>query len=224
MKQDRINVVAIDGPAGSGKSTVAKLVAKELGCLYIDTGAMYRALTLGALERNIDIKDNNALIGLSGELDIRLESGKSSLKVYLDGMDVSEKIRMLDVSKSVKFIAAIKEVRENMVNLQRALAQKEGNAVLEGRDIGTVVFPDAKYKFYMDASLEERVKRRYEEFQSKNIPVSADDVESDVRERDESDKTRSVAPLKKAKDAVYIDTTNLGIEEVVKKVLSSIKK
>jgi cytidylate kinase len=219
----KINIVAIDGPAGSGKSTVAKGVAKKLGYLYIDTGAMYRALTLKALKENIDIHNEDLLIELSRNLDIKLETKDGSLKVFLDGKDVTEEIRTLPISQKVKFIARVKGVRQNMVGLQRTLAQNSTGSVMEGRDIGTVVFPDAKYKFYLDASIKERVGRRFKEFESKGVNVSLADIEKDVRERDHTDKTRDVAPLKKSEAAVCIDTTSMTVEEVVIEVLNRIK-
>jgi len=218
-----INVIAIDGPAGSGKSTVAKDVARKLGYLYIDTGAMYRALTLKALKENVDIHNEDSLTELSGNLDIKLETKNGFLKVYLDGENVTDDIRTLSVSQNVKFIARVKGVRQKMVNLQRALARNSAGSVMEGRDIGTVVFPDAKYKFYLDASSEERVNRRYKEFESKGIKVSRADIEKDVRERDHTDRTRDVAPLKKSEAAICIDTTSMTVEDVVAEVLSRIK-
>lgn len=220
----RINVIAIDGPAGSGKSTVAKKVAKNLGYLYIDTGAMYRALTLKAVKEDVDVYDEDTLINLSRDLDIRLENEGENLKVFLDGKDVSEEIRTLAISQKVKFIAKVKGVRQNMVNLQRRLAKTTSGSVLEGRDIGTVVFPEARYKFYLNASFEERTKRRFKEFESKGTSVSWDDVEKDVKERDFTDETRTVAPLKKAQDAIYIDTTSMTVDEVVSTIIDRIKK
>lgn len=219
----KINVIAIDGPAGSGKSTVAKKVAKNLGYLYIDTGAMYRALTLKAVKKRLDISDEKALVKLFGDTDIRLEDIKGSLKVMLDGEDISEEIRSLSISEKVKFVARVKGVRDNMVILQRKLARASKGAVLEGRDIGTVVFPDARYKFYLDASFDERVKRRFKEFEAKGITVSWDDVRKDVEERDFSDRTRKVAPLKKAEDAFLVDTTAMTVDEVVSGILKVIK-
>ncbi|NQT22608.1 MAG: (d)CMP kinase [Candidatus Omnitrophica bacterium] len=221
--QEKVNVIAIDGPAGSGKSTVAKGVAEKLGLLYIDTGAMYRALTLKALKQNIDLEDEKALTRLSAKTKIELKNDNGSLKVLLDGKDVSDEIRELSVSQSVKYVARIKGVRQNMVVMQRALAEKSKGAVLEGRDIGTVVFPNAKYKFFLDASFEERVKRRFKEFESKRIKGSFGDVKKDVAERDYTDITRDIAPLKKARDAHYIDTTLFNIDEVVTSILENIK-
>ena len=220
---EKINVIAIDGPAGSGKSTIAKEVAKRLKILYIDTGAMYRALTLKAIDNGIDFKDKKALIALSKNVSIKLEAG-NSLKVYLDKKDVSEKIRTMEVTGKVKLVAPIKEIRENMVKFQRQMGASSKGAVLEGRDIGTVVFPDAEYKFYLDATFDVRVKRRFKELKDKGYPVSLKEVEEDVRTRDLSDMTREIGPLKKAEDAIVIDTTNMTIEEVIESVLDRVQK
>ncbi len=221
MKKD---VIAIDGPAGSGKSTVAKLLANRLGYFYVDTGAMYRALTLKALERGMNFNDETALVELARDTDIRLErDGRGSLKVSLDGRDVSSRIRGQDINSHISRLSKMKKVRENMVSRQRALGAG-GGAVLEGRDIGTVVFPDAEYKFYIDADFRERVNRRYKEFSLQDKKISWVDVRKDLLRRDRSDKLRKVAPLKKAKDAIYIDTTNLSINEVVEKILLHIRQ
>lgn len=203
----RVNVVAIDGPAGSGKSTVAREVAKKLGFLYIDTGAMYRALTLEAMRKNISFDDKKALIELSRNMDLELVK------------NVSDKIRTMDVTKNVKFVASVEEVRKNMVKLQRKLAMTASGAVLEGRDIGTVVFPDAAHKFYLDASIEMRVKRRFDELKEKGMDVPLSEIENDVRSRDASDMTRKVGPLKKAESAVIIDTTGMTVTQVVECIL-----
>lgn len=216
-------IIAIDGPAGAGKSTVAKQVAKLLGFLYIDTGAMYRALTLKAIEQNIDTVDTEQLIALARNSKIELENcPDGALKVFLDNRDVSAEIRQPRITKSVSDIAKIKEVREEMVKLQRRLG-KEKDSVLDGRDIGTVVFPDADKKFYIDADFTERVMRRYKELQALGQSVTLNDIESDLRNRDTIDSTRKHAPLKRAQDAFYLDTTKMAIEEVVSKVLGQIK-
>jgi cytidylate kinase len=216
-------IIAIDGPAGAGKSTAAKILAERLGFLYIDTGAMYRALTLKVLEKGIDIKDTRMIIEAAKNTNIDLNNGPdASLKIFLDGQDVTKDIRQPRITKYVSDIAKIKEVRETMLVLQRRLG-RQNNAVLDGRDIGTVVFPDAEKKFYIDADFKERVKRRYQELKGLGQDISLNDVEVDLRKRDTIDSTREFAPLKKAEDAVYIDTTNMSIGEVVKKALSYIR-
>ncbi|OGW75066.1 MAG: cytidylate kinase [Omnitrophica bacterium RBG_13_46_9] len=218
-----LNVVAIDGPAGSGKSTVAKKVAEKLGFLYIDTGAMYRALTLKAINAGLDFNKKRSLIDLSKNIDIELKESGDSLKVYLDKQDVSEQIRTMEVTTKVKLLASLKEVRANMVRLQRKLGMSAKGVVLEGRDIGTVVFPEARYKFYLDANLETRVKRRFEELKCKGFSVSLDEIKEDVKNRDTADMTRKAGPLKKAEEAVAIDTTDMSVEGVVKEILDSVK-
>ncbi|MDP3790269.1 MAG: (d)CMP kinase [Candidatus Omnitrophota bacterium] len=216
-------IIAIDGPAGSGKSTVAKEVAKKLGLIYVDTGAMYRALTLKAIEKKIDLTNTNVLIDLARNTEIRLATDKDfRLSVKLDGKDVSGEIRTPFVTNKVKHVACVSGVRHEMVNLQRKAASGKG-AVLEGRDIGTVVFPDADLKIYLDASIDERVRRRYKELIVTDPAITVEEVKKDVALRDKSDEERSVGPLKKADDAVLIDTTNLSIEEVIDRVLSEIK-
>ena len=213
-------VIAIDGPAGSGKSTVSKLIAKRLGLLYIDTGAMYRALTLKATRKGFDLHDEKSLVELAKTTKIELEE-KSKLHVFLDGEDVSIPIRTPEVTADVKYIARIPGVRHEMVALQRSIGSKQG-AVLEGRDIGTVVFPNANYKFYLDASPEERAKRRLEDLVELGQKANVEEVKKDIIARDESDMKRSVGALKKAEGAVVIDTTDLSIDEVVDKLLAYI--
>lgn len=216
-------IIAIDGPAGSGKSTVAKEVAKRLGLIYVDTGAMYRALTLKAIEKKMDLADADALIDLAKNAEIRLTTDKDfRLFVKLDGRDVSEEIRALFVTNSIKHVACISGVRKEMVNLQRKAAGDNG-AVLEGRDIGTVVFPDADVKIYLDASIDERVRRRYKELVAKNCGITIEEIKRDVAARDKSDEERSVGPLRKADDAVAIDTTKLSIQEVVDRIMDEIR-
>jgi len=216
-------IIAIDGPAGAGKSTVSKILAQRLGFLYIDTGAMYRALTLKALDEGIDIGDSARIIGAARASDIELiNNHNGTLKVKLDGKDVSLAIREPRITRFVSDIAKIKEVRECMVTLQRKFGRK-GDCVLDGRDIGTVVFPDADKKFYIDAAFSERVSRRHKELLGLGQKIGFQDVEQDLKNRDTIDSTRAVGPLKKADDAVYVDTTDLTIDEVVAKVLSYIK-
>jgi cytidylate kinase len=215
-------IVAIDGPAGAGKSTVAKTIAQKLGFLYIDTGAMYRALTLKVLDLGINVNNTAKISEVAKKTAIDLTSNPDgSLKVLLDGRDVSLQIRQALITKFVSDIAKIKEVRQVMLGLQRRLG-KQSSAVLDGRDIGTVVFPDADKKFYIDAKFPERVKRRYKELGGLGEKVTLAQVEADLANRDNIDSNREVAPLKKAEDAIYIDTTSMTIDEVVETVLKHI--
>jgi len=212
-------IIAIDGPAGAGKSTVAKLIARRLGYLYLDTGAMYRALTLKVLEKGIAINDAKAIAALALDSSIDLiNKPDGTLTVTLDGVDVSLAIRKPNITKSVSDVAKIKDVREVMLKLQRKLGGR-GNVVLDGRDIGTVVFPKAEKKFYLDADLRERTNRRHKELNGLGQEITLNAVELDLSNRDKIDSNREFAPLKKAEDAVYIDTTFLSIEGVVEKLL-----
>lgn len=217
-------IIAIDGPAGAGKSTVAKITAKKLGFLYIDTGSMYRALTLKCIEEKIDVTDIGAVINAARNSLIDLSNNSDgSLKISLDGKDVSTQIREPQITKLVSDIAKIKEVREIMLGLQRKLGLQK-DSVLDGRDIGTVVFPDADKKFYIDADFSERTNRRYKELNAAGQDIAKDDVAADLSNRDTIDSTRKFAPLKKANDAIYIDTTKMTIEEVVCTILQTVSK
>ncbi|MFH1753097.1 MAG: (d)CMP kinase [Candidatus Omnitrophota bacterium] len=214
-------IIAIDGPAGSGKSTVSRMVAQKLNLLYVDTGAMYRALTFKALRERLDLKDKETLADLAKNTKIDLVYGEdNSLVVLLDGLDVSKEIRTPDLTNNVKFIAGAAAVRAEMVKMQRRAAQSGRGAVLEGRDIGTVVFPDADKKFYLDADFRERAARRHKELLESGQSISLKDIEEDVQARDKSDMERKVGPLKRADDAIIIDTTHMSIEQTVEKILS----
>jgi cytidylate kinase len=216
-------IVAIDGPAGSGKSTVARMIAHKLGFLYIDTGAMYRAVTLKALDKKIDINNEGQLVKLARDSDIRLVGcDDGALKVCLDGKDVSKEIREPVITRYVSDIAKIKGVREAMVKLQRRMGENN-NAVLEGRDITTVVFPNAEKKFYIDAEFPERARRRYKELLESGKSITLKEVEDDLKNRDHIDSSRKFAPLKKADDAQVIDTTSMTIDQVVDTLLTKIR-
>ncbi len=216
-------IIAIDGPAGAGKSTIAKLLAKKLGFLYIDTGAMYRALTLKTIEHNIPATNEEAVISMAKDTSLELTNElNGTIKVFLDGIDVSAAIREMRITKLVSDISRIPGVRDILVQLQRKMGRQK-NSILDGRDIATVVFPDADKKFYLDAAPGERARRRHKELQEMGKNVTLDDVQNDLINRDTIDSTRKVAPLKKADDAVYIDTTNMSIDEVVDTLLKAIK-
>ncbi len=211
-------VIAIDGPAGSGKSTVAKLLAEWLGYLYVDTGAMYRALTWKALKEKTDLKDEDALTSLSRQTEILLKEEKGKLRVFVDGKEVTEAIRGESVTNNAFYIARAPSVRAELVKQQRRMA-KENNLVMEGRDIGTVVFPKAKLKVYLDASLKERARRRFLELKEKGIKTDLEVIKKQLQARDKEDKGRKVAPLKIAKEAFVIDSTKMKIEEEVDLIL-----
>ncbi|MDO4963570.1 MAG: (d)CMP kinase [bacterium] len=211
-------VVAIDGPAGAGKGTVAKILASECNLLYIDTGAMYRAIAYASLKNNIDIKDENKIVELAKNSKIEFISDKT----YLDGNDISEDIRSMEVSSIVSPISSIVKLREILVEEQRNMA-KSNNVVMEGRDITTVVFPSAKYKFYLDATLDERAKRRYIENKEKGMDVSLDAIKENIKARDYNDMHKEVGSLMKTDDAIYVDSTDMTIEEVVEKIKSYIE-
>ncbi|MCL7745890.1 (d)CMP kinase [Halalkalibacter alkaliphilus] len=215
--------IAIDGPAGAGKSTVAKLVAEQLSYLYIDTGAMYRALTLAALREGIDLQDGPALTEILSKTTIHLQHEQSGVRVLLNNEDVTEAIRMKDVTSNVSLVSSHEGVRLEMVERQRKLAEK-GGAVLDGRDIGTYVLPDAKVKVFLTASVDERARRRYEEQRKKGIPADFDQLKEEIARRDQLDSTREFAPLKKADDAVEIDSTSLTIPEVAKSIIELAKE
>lgn len=214
-------IIAIDGPAGSGKSTIAKMLAKRLGFRYLDTGAMYRALTWKAMQLGVNLEDEDALCRLLDQTIIEFQCEDESLHVFVDGINVTREIRLPSVTNSIHYISNKSGIRQRMVKLQQGLAA-EGNVVAEGRDMGTVVFPQAEKKFFLDADIEERAKRRYVEFKPANRKVSYDDVIQDIEIRDRRDATRNNSPLIKGNDAVYINTTRLTIEEVCITILKEI--
>lgn len=207
-------IITIDGPSGAGKSTVAKLIADKLGFKYLDTGAMYRAVTLYIIENQVDIKNEEEVINALNKLNIGFDS---NYRVYLDSQDITEDIRKEKVVKFVSEVSAISSVRRKMVDLQRDIA-KEGNYILDGRDAGSVVFPNADYKFYLEASLEERAKRRYKEELSKEVDISFEAVKESIKKRDKYDSNRKDSPLVVPENAIIIDTTNMTIDEVAKEI------
>ena len=217
-------VIAIDGPAGAGKSTVAKELARRLGFTYLDTGAMYRALTLKAIQQKVNLEDETALVSLAKKTIIEITADdKNTLRVLLDGRDVSEIIRSLEVTNNTFYIARTPGVREVMVERQREIGRTT-NVVVEGRDVGTVVFPKATKKFYLDADFNERSRRRIDELRAKGKNVDEQSLKEDLQERDTKDFTRKAGPLKKADDAIVIDSTHLSIEDVIGKILGFIEQ
>lgn len=211
-------VIAIDGPAGAGKSTIAKKLADKIGCTYIDSGAMYRALTLKVLRENIPFNETESIISMAEKTDIDFRNNS----IFLDGNITDKEIREENVNRNVSVIAAIPEVRRLMVELQRRISQNK-NIVMDGRDVGTVIFPKADVKFYITASVEERAKRRYEELRQKGYNADIQDIRSQIEKRDHIDSTREDSPLVAAADALIIDTTGKSIEEVLNEVISNIE-
>lgn len=216
-------IVAIDGPAGSGKGTVTKILAKKLKLNSIDTGAMYRCVTLAIIRNNIDLNDIDKIKELLETIKIELIEEKDKQIVKLNGEDVSKEIRENPVNQKVSIVSAIKEIRLKLVELQREMAKTQ-DVIMEGRDITTVVFPNADLKIYMDADLEERARRRFEQNKSKNIECTYEDVLEDMKKRDENDRNKEMGALKIADDAIVIDSTNLTQKEVVKEIEKLIKK
>jgi len=212
------HVVAIDGPAGAGKSTVARRVAERLGYAFLDTGAMYRAATWRAITVGVDLDDPVAAAESTRAMRLELNDREGGLQVLVDGQDVSEAIRSPEVTRVTYKLDENPEVRAHLVTLQRAFAAQRPT-VAEGRDMGTVVFPNAKCKIFLDASIEERTRRRAAELQAKGLEVDMDLLREEIRVRDEKARTRAVAPLRRAEDAILVDTTDLAIDEVVDKIV-----
>lgn len=211
--------IAIDGPAGAGKSTIARKAAGQLSFLYVDTGAMYRAIALGLLERETDLQDSDALLRALEEITVTIGyDSTGGQQVFLNGENVSSRIREEQVGNMASASSALPQVREKLTALQRGLAQKE-NVLMDGRDIGTVILPDAQLKIFLTADAAVRAKRRYLELTAKGVESSLEKIEREILERDERDRNRPVAPLRQAKDAVLLDTSDMTIEEVTEKIV-----
>jgi len=215
-------IIAIDGPAGSGKSTSAKIVAQKLGYTYIDSGAMYRAVTFVAIQKNI-LDNEDKIVGLAEDLEIKLQFINEETKVQIDGIDFTEEIRSIEVNENVSKVSKIEGVRKALVEKQKKMRDAEHGIVMEGRDITTVVFPDADLKIYLTASIEQRAKRRVEEYKLKGNEVTLEEIKHNIEERDRIDSTRSVSPLTKAPDAIEIDTSKVSIEQQVEIILEKVK-
>jgi cytidylate kinase len=216
-------VVAIDGHSSCGKSTLAKALAKELTYIYVDSGAMYRACTLYFLDNNVDIKDIDAVQSALQHIHISFQVNEQGNQTYLNGQNVEEEIRGMRVSQNVSAVAAIPEVRRAMVKIQHKLGEEKG-VVMDGRDIGTVVFPNAELKIFLTASIKERTRRRYEELKVKNPDITPEEVQNNLQQRDHIDSTRADSPLKQAEDAVLIDNTKLSRPEQLQMALNLVQE
>ncbi|GAA0792989.1 (d)CMP kinase [Faecalicatena orotica] len=210
--------VAIDGPAGAGKSTIAKLVAKEKGYIYVDTGAMYRALAVHFLECGIRPEDTLGIVGACKDADVSIKYQDNVQQVYLNGKNVTSRLREESVGNMASVSSAVPKVREKLLELQRGLARSE-DVIMDGRDIGTNILPDADVKIYLTASVATRAKRRYDELREKGIECDYNEIARDIEERDRRDMSRETAPLKQAEDAVLVDSSEMTIEEVVKEII-----
>jgi cytidylate kinase len=217
-------IITLDGPAGSGKSTAARKLAARLGIPYLDTGAMYRVVTLAALEDAIDLNDEDALTHTAATADFKLDCGPTHVRVTLRGRDVTEAIRSMRVNERTRFIAASPGVRRVLVRKQQELGRRLGSMVTEGRDQGSVAFPDADFKFFLDAAVEKRAERRLIELQADGEDVTLEQVLANVEERDRTDSQRDVAPLLVPEDAIPIDTTSLSIGQVLDQLLEHLRR
>ena len=210
--------IAIDGPAGAGKSTIAKLVAKEKGYIYVDTGAMYRGLAIHFLDRGVAPADREGIIEACKDADVTIRYENYAQQVYLNGKNVTDRLRTEEVGNMASISSAVPEVRAKLLELQRSLAREE-NVIMDGRDIGTCVLPDADIKVFLTASVETRAKRRYDELKAKGVDCDFAEIAKDIKARDERDMTRETAPLKQAEDAVLIDSSDMTIPEVVEAIV-----
>ena len=217
-------IIAIDGPSGAGKSTLGRLIARELGLLYIDTGAMYRAAALAVIESGVSTTDEEAVAGVVTDADINLEGDPDSLQVMLNGRDVSREIRNERVSHSASVISTFPAVRRSLVNRQRELGRRAGGVVLDGRDIGTIVFPQADVKFFLTAAPEQRAQRRYDEDRLKERDASFEETLAEINTRDRRDSTRDDSPLAIAEDAIVIDSTECSIDEVFEQMMNAVRE
>ncbi len=223
VKKNAELVIAIDGPSGAGKSTTARLLAERLGYIYIDTGAMYRAIGWKAKREGIDPADEEDLANLCRRTEVAIRKDNSDPRFYVDGHDVSGEIRTPEMGMMASAVSKSPAVRARLLTLQRDLG-RNGGVVMDGRDIGTVVFPEADVKFFLDASAEERGRRRYEELKAKGMNVDRARITQEIKDRDQQDSTRSLAPLRKADDALLIDSTGLDINAVLERMLAEIRK
>ncbi|NIP28534.1 MAG: (d)CMP kinase [Phycisphaerae bacterium] len=217
-------VITIDGPAASGKSTVARLLAERLGASFLDTGAMYRAVTLAAIEACVDMSDEEKLLSVLNNRKFQFTVREGRMAVCIDGVDVTERIRRQEVTANARYVASAARLREKLVEMQREFAAREKKIVTEGRDQGTVAFADANIKFYLIADAAERAKRRQIELRAKGSSENLEQIQKAIEERDKSDEDRAVGPLKPAEDAIVVDTTNLSIEEVVEKLFCFVEE
>jgi len=216
-------VITIDGPAASGKSTVAGLVAERLGAAFLDTGAMYRAVTLAAMRAGVDLTDEKKLLEVLESTDIKFSLKTNKVTAAIDGADVTEHLRRPEVTANARYIAAAPKIREKLVRMQRQIAAQHQKIVTEGRDQGTVAFADADVKFYLTAEPAERARRRQTELQAKGTAQEPGDVQKAIVQRDRSDEARAAGPMKPASDAIIIDTTKLSVEKVVQKILGLVE-
>lgn len=215
--------VAVDGPAGAGKSSISKIVAKKLGYLYIDTGAMYRSVTWAVLHNHIDVNNQKAVEALLPELDLTMEASDDSCKVFIAGQDVTDYIRTPQVNNAVSIVASYKGVRQYLVERQRLMAEA-GGVILDGRDIGSVVLPDAELKIYLTASVEARAMRRYLEVKGTSNEQTLEDIKDSVMQRDDMDKNRKESPLIQVEDAVLVDSSNMTFDETVEHILHLVQE